>query len=304
MSIKPFFRAATSLLLPGRNYSVSAIKKRFSRAFVLRSKSNINITPYPRDVLLSPYLFVLSTGRCGTELISNILAKSPALSVEHSPKPELEYVSSLIHRNNISGEALKVAVLAARFDLFFLQAFISGKSYVETNNRITFFAPALSELLPNSKFIHLVRNPADFVRSGMRRGYYQKDVVQHQRLDGSNYLPWNTFSRLEKIAWEWNEINSKIEDFKCIVSESRVLTINSESLFKDPSTVSSIYEFIGIKNPFEGRNGSQMLARLLSNPVNKQNQGSFPKYPDWSEADRIRFCHIVTLASKYGYFYQ
>lgn len=278
----------------------------FERKLYSRKRAGAGLPRCPDvdEVLDRPYVFVLSTGRCGTLLVTEILAKSSCLRVEHNPKPELEYASRVVHRDEIDEKAQEIAVLASRFDLFFLDTLLRGRIYVETNNRITFFAPALAKLLPNAKFIHLVRNPADFVRSGMRRGYYQEGVVQHQRLDGSNYSPWNTFSRLEKITWEWNEINRKIEEFKGNVEAKRVLTINSESLYKEPATTFKIYDFIDIENPFYSQNGSRKLAKVLSKPVNKQKEGSFPKYPDWNEADKKGFRRIATLASKYGYSYQ
>ena len=198
-------------------------------------------------------------------------------------------------------DALRLAVLAARFELFFLQAYLRGKVYVETNNRISVFAPALADLMPNSKFIHLVRNPADFARSGMRRGYYAEGVVQHQRLDGSSHPDWNTFSRLEKVAWEWNEINRKIEEFKAIVDPNRVITVNSERLYKDPDVTSDIFKFIEIDNPFFGVRGKRNLKKMLERPVNKQNSGYYPKYNDWPNADKKAFQHIVTFAAKYDY---
>jgi hypothetical protein len=280
----------------------SALERRKFRA--ARALANLSHFPLVEEVLAQPYYFVLSTGRCGTGLITELLSKAPELRVEHNPKPELEYVSSVIHRHNCHEDALEIAILAARFDSFFLDTFLRGKLYVETNNRISFFAPALAKLLPNAKFIHLVRNPADFVRSGMRRGYYHEGVVQHQRLNGSDYLPWSSFSRLEKVAWEWNEINRKIEEFKTNVDVTRVLTINSESLYKDPATTFKIFKFIDTENPYLSQKGARMLAKMLSKPVNKQIQGTFPRYPDWSESDKKALRCIATLASKYGYSYQ
>lgn len=301
MKISGIYGQLKQLLMLNYEHLLSRYEKfHFLRA---KNRSDRRCAPSAEDVLSRPYLFVLSTGRCGTGLLTEILSASPRLRVEHNPKPELEYVSSVIHRDNIDKDALEIAVLAARFDLYFLDTFLRGKIYVETNNRISFFAPALANLLPNAKFVHLVRNPADFVRSGMRRGYYQEGVVQYQRLDGSNYSPWNTFSRLEKVTWEWNEINRKIEGFKSNVENERVLTINSESLFKDPATTFKVYDFFAIENPFLGQNGSRMLTKMLSRPVNKQEKGGFPKYSDWNEVDKKAFQRIATLASKYGYSY-
>jgi hypothetical protein len=275
-------------------------KWQFSRSQDASASSAI---PSVHQILCCPYVFVLSTGRCGTALLTSILSRSHRLRVEHAPQPELEYVSSVVHRDGVSEDAQKIALLAARFDLFFLDTFLRGRIYVETNNRITLFAPGLATLLPNAKFIHLVRDPADFVRSGMRRGYYQEGFVQHQRLDGSKLPAWHSYSRLEKIAWEWNEINRLTEEFKAHVDPHRVLTINSETLYSDPAITCVVFDFLGICNPFSGEKGARLLAKLLAKPLNKQRTGCFPKYSQWGDSDKAAFLKIVTLASRYGYSY-
>ena len=285
---------------------IQGLRGHFEKRLHSRRRAIAGLPRFPsvEEVLESPCFFVLSTGRCGTLLITKILAKSSRLRVEHNPKPELEYASKVVHRDSLSVQAQEIAVLASRFDLFFLDTLLRGKIYVETNNRISLFAHGLANLLPNSKFIHIVRDPADFVRSGMRRGYYQEGVTQHQRLDGTSYSPWSSFSRLEKIAWEWNEINGKIEDFKCNVDPSRVITVNSERLYSDPGVTDEIFNFLNICNPYVGLKGARSLARLLSRPINKQNKSAFPKYREWSNSHKDSFHRIVTLAPRYGYSYK
>ncbi|GGL29666.1 sulfotransferase [Phycicoccus endophyticus] len=253
--------------------------------------------PPPEEVLAAPYVFVLSTGRSGTAFLTAFLANSQKLSVHHAPKPELEYVSSLIHRNVPEPEALDLALLAARFDLF-VDSYRSGTTYVETNNRITFFAPAAARLLPNARFIHLVRHPAEFVRSGVRRGYYADGVVQHQRLQPACHAEWESYSAVEKIGWEWNEINGFIESFKMSVPGDRVLTMRSEALFRGPSALTSVMEFIGVGGD------ADLLARMAKGalkPVNQQISGTFPTYEYWSDADRSGLARVATLAVAYGY---
>ena len=187
-------------------------------------------------------------------------------------------------------------ILAARFELF-VEAYRSGKVYVETNNRITFFAPALARLLPNARFIHVVRHPADFVRSGMRRDYYGEGNIQHQRLTPSSHPQWASYSELEKIAWEWNEINAFVEDFKASLPASRVMTIRSESLFRDSGSILQVLEFMGIAD-------DPVLRREVGRPhkpVNQQRKGSFPKYAEWSPKEKAALRRIATLAPTYGY---
>jgi hypothetical protein len=255
--------------------------------------------PSAEEVLAAPCCFVLSTGRCGTAFLTEIFDRSARLSVHHTPKPELEYVSSLVHRQRPALEALELAVLAARFELL-VAAYRSGVMYVETNNRISFFAPALARLLPNARFIHLVRHPADFVRSGMRRGYYADGVVQHQRLMPRSHPEWSSWTELEKIAWEWNEINGFIEGFKGTAPESRVLTIRSEALFRNREAIISVLEFVGIAD--DAALVSKLTHERLK-PVNEQRKGGFPKYEAWSDADKASLKRIATLASVYGYEY-
>jgi hypothetical protein len=274
----------------------------FNKRAVHLKRKQLGLTsfPQPEEIFDERYCFVLSTGRCGTGLITKILDKSPQLLVCHNPKPELEYVSSFIHRTSPSLESLKLSIIAARFD-FFVNSFLVGRIFIETNNRITFFAPALAQLFPNAKFIHLIRNPADFVRSGMRRKYYKNNTVQHQRFNPVNNYEWMRMTRLEKVAWEWNEINSSIDNFKSMIHQSRMMTIKSEQLFSQSEIIPALFDFIAVTNPFEGARGSKQIDQLLRRPVNKQILGSFPRYQDWSAEDKSSLKHIVILAPKYGY---
>lgn len=275
---------------------------RLDKRAVHQKRKQLGLTsfPKPEEIFNGRYCFVLSTGRCGTGLITKILDKSPQLLVCHNPKPELEYVSSLIHRTSPSLESLKLSIVAARFDLF-VNSFLLGRIFIETNNRITFFAPALAQLFPKAKFIHLIRNPADFVRSGMRRKYYKKNAVQHQRLNPVSNCEWMRMTQFEKIAWEWNEINSSIDAFKSMGNQSRMMTIKSEELFSRPEIIPALFDFIDVPNPFEGSKGSKQIKQLLRRPVNKQISGSFPLYQDWSAENKASLKRIDTLAPKYGY---
>jgi len=267
------------------------------KAVKVRIKKGATGLPSPEEIYHAPYCFVLSTGRCGTGLLTKILAKSSNLLVLHSPMPTLEYASSLINWIKPPDSSLKIAILAARWDLF-VDSFLRGRIYVETNNRITFFAYALASLFPNAKFIHLLRHPADFVRSGMRRGYYEEGSIQYQRLIPLDEGKWADMNRVEKIAWEWNEINLFIEGFKSTCGSSRIYTLKSENLFTQEGLVIEIFDFLNQRQPFCSINS---IKKILKKPVNKQVAGDFPKYSSWSKQDKKRLKKIATLAFKYEY---
>lgn len=270
----------------------------------LRLRDGLHPTPDIDEILQAPYVFVLSTGRCGTALLSELLKQNQTFWVHHDPQPALEFASSYAHRHCVSIEALKVAILAARFESHFVQSYMRTRVYVETNNRITFFSPALADLLPNAKFIHLVRHPGDFVRSGMRRGYYEDKSRQYQRLRPVDSELWDTMSRQEKIAWEWNEINQYIESLKSNVPDNRILTINSESLFGENKSdvLAQMWQFLNHPNPHVTDKGREILKSLYKKPINAQTRGVFPAFKHWNDEDKSKMKDIVgDLADRYGY---
>lgn len=214
--------------------------------------------------------FVLSTGRCGTKLLTEILIKTKGVDAIHSPAPEPMWHSNWAYQNHKTNpEQVRAAVDALRYEMI-RTTYLVGRKYVETNNRITFFAHQLASLYPNAKFIHLYRKPMSFVNSGLGRNWYSNKIIT----DEGRLLPteehrskWNSYSQVEKIAWLWNETNQFIEDFKASVPSSRTMTVSAENFFKDPKYAREMLEFIGIESISDA-----YLARRIKRPVNKQKK--------------------------------
>jgi hypothetical protein len=265
-----------------------------------RMEAGLSHVPTEKEIVLAPYYFVLSTGRCGTAYLTQFLKLSSDLDVHHAPSPRLKYTPNLVYQEGPSLEVKKLAILASRFELF-ENSLLRGKIYIETNNLITLFAETLASMLPNSKFIHLIRHPASFVRSGMRRGYYEAGHSYNKRLLHSSTPILSEMTKVEKISWEWNEINSRIHDFKSKYSDDRVMTVISETMFNNLDAISSIYDFIGVESPLIDPRQKKMVNELLITRINEQKSGDFPKYGDWSLQDKMSLKRVATLAPKYGY---
>ena len=146
--------------------------------------------------------FVLSTGRCGTALLTKIFELHHDVDVHHTPIPELVYHSKYAYENqkNLSNE-VKYLIDAARYE-HIRNAFLLNKTFIETNNRITFFAYQLKELYPKAKFVHLIRNPISFIKSGKARDWYtgknphdEGHIIMNEDIN-----MWNNYSQIEKIA--------------------------------------------------------------------------------------------------------
>ena len=107
---------------------------------------------------------------------------------------------------------------------------------------------ALIAIFPKAKFIHLIRHPGSFVRSGIRRNYYQGHDNDDGRIsplpNDTIFEEWKQFDRIQKNAWLWTMTNQKIENLKQGMNSESILTIKAENLFSNPNTYQGICEFI------------------------------------------------------------
>lgn len=213
--------------------------------------------------------FVLSTGRCGTKLLTRIIEHHDNLAAFHKPNPELTYYSHFAYEHAFDKpELLKHIIDACRYEAL-RDMYIADLQYIETNNRITFFAYALLELFPNAKFIHLIRNPADFIISGYNRMWYSNtQLYDEARISPiENSAIFDSYSQPEKIAWLWNATNQFIHDFKPSVPDDKIITIKAEDLFKEVKTSIRILNFLGVDS-----GSKKKISSLISRKVNKQEK--------------------------------
>lgn len=245
-------------------------------------------------------VFVLSTGRCGTALITRLLGKVPEALCYHTPQPELVYSERQAYEHGMREFSdYEAAILAARFELI-ADCVVRRRRYVETNFRITFFAPQLYALFPRARFVHLVRHPGAFVRSAVAREYYQgqySDVGRIRPLEGETSAAWARMTQVEKCSWLWNETNRFIERFKQGKDPNRILLVRSEELFQEPQTFVKICQHCGISPPVRSK-----IIRQLRRPVNAQDKRTMlPRYEDWDSETKMQLRRWVTGVDKYGY---
>src|SRR5699024_945966 len=137
----------------------------------------------------------------------------------------------------------KNAVQSLRYlrDELVFRSFRDGFVYVETNNRLTYIADLLLELYPQSKFIFIHRDPYQFIRSAMRRGYYSSHLRDSARIaphPANDYAErWETMPALEKVAWNWTAVNQIGLDFIDKLPAEQRMSFSSGSLFNADSAL-------------------------------------------------------------------
>jgi len=256
-------------------------------------------------------VFLLSTGRAGTAFLTRLLNRSPAVHAWHEPNPQLieegrvaYELYTLDRQGNGSGRkaldrALGQVVLAGREQLWH-ETHVRGRRYIETNNRISFFAPAIRALLPGVRFVHVHRHPGEFVRSGLRRQWYTGRTPHDQgRIRPVGTDPareeWERLEPVDRIAWLWNETNAFIEwALTDLRAGEDYLTLNFSEATAD--TLGRLAGFVGATLP------EREFIRALAVPVNAERAAGVPEYQAWPAPWRAavhRWCG--ERAGRYGY---
>lgn len=242
----------------------------------------MNQTPLGGFTGEHPCVFVLSTGRAGTRTLASLLNLSKGALSYHEPKPLLYGLSQLSYFYDTEQcfDLKKEAFLLARRSR--LEFSLScRKGYVETSPQITFLAPIILRVIPEAKFIHLIRDPRDFIRSGMRRGWYVNHPMDITRLkphpDSKTYTEWQHWSPYRKIIWLWQETNLWIEKFVSTLDHENCLFLHAEEIFESQlEAIEKLYCFLNSKIPSKTK-----IKMILAKKINAQKSGSFPKYSEW-----------------------
>ena len=223
-------------------------------------------------------VFALSTGRTGTQTLAAMLRLSPQVVAQHEPAPRLvkaTFDAYMEAQDEGWIEKWTPFMLATRDD-FVLEANAKGKVYVESNNRLTYVAPAVMAAFPASKFIFSHRDPYKVIRSGMQRGAYQGPNKAwnfariRPRKGEPSFTEWASLSPLEKEAWRWAQINQMAHAFFSTVPAERRMELPAATFFSGkPEIYKEIFEFVGVPCPprseIEGIMGKKMNAQAHFN---------------------------------------
>jgi len=252
------------------------------------------VKPLPDFQEGDPCFFILTTGRTGTMTIARLLNLAPEAYVYHEPDLVLFPLGKLAYQSeNQYKDYIKEVFLAAR-RILFKHSLCCGRGYGDAGNYNAFLGPIIADALPCSKFIHLIRLPTAFVRSAMRRKWYQ-DATRYDRWriepreNTKEAEKWDEWSALEKNIWLWKETNRYIRQFGEGISEERFLRVRSENLFRnDKDTINTIFDFLGLTLPKPGK-----IKKIIEKKLNKQLAGDFQKPEEWDEDMKEKLLNIA-----------
>jgi hypothetical protein len=229
--------------------------------------------------------WVLSTGRVGTRTAVALLALSARVEAHHEPQPRRRTLAKQAYADVWDEPAKYHGPFIEARSRQLGRARFRGRVYVEATNMI-YLAPVMADLMPGAKFVHLHRHPGDVVRSGMRRGWFNHhawDVYRLEPLPGDpDHELWPRWDAFSKVCWVWQAVNAFILRFAASMPADRVHTVGFESLMRpETGAYARLFEFLDLPTPDASR-----VEEVLSRRDNAQEAGEFPRYRDWSPAQR------------------
>ena len=214
------------------------------------------------------------------------------LKAHHEAFPNLMYFNNYAFHNQNKKETLSKMIDSSRMELI-LDAYINDKIFVESNQSLTFYANQLNDLFPNSRFVHIVRHPGDFVRSARMKGWHANDSIwESGRIKMENLNEWQLLTQIEKLAWVWKETNQFIEKFKMTIPASKIQTYKVEDLFQKTESVKSLLQFMKADVLTDQQISSIQKTKINdlfignNEPGNMRKVSNYPKYNEWSETDK------------------
>ena len=186
-----------------------------------------------------PIIFVLSTGRAGSSSIVHTLNQHPDCKAFHEDISQLIRLSTQLAYTNDKDKIY--SELKIIFENKIWQA--QEEVIVHSDQRLWNFIPFLSKYFPNSKFVHLIRNPKDSIVSMASRNWYAEDEyfsynsgqwakyrLQADKIGEYDTKTWTKMSKLAKCTWYWFYINEQIERELSKLDKERVLRLNLKDL--------------------------------------------------------------------------
>jgi hypothetical protein len=215
--------------------------------------------------------FVVSSGRSGTAMLHKALSASGIVEMHH------EYMVHIVQPLAVRRYLGLVNAVDAKRVL--AETYVAAVRYSEkahwgdSSNKLSWLIPELAELLPQAKFVHLVRDGRKVASSyfhkladecyddrstSVLRAYIddphstpapppeKKYWWPLPRRDDPVAAAFASFDQFARIAWHWGEINRVILEALARLSPQQSLFVRLEDLRASPKAVRELYDFLNL----------------------------------------------------------
>lgn len=220
---------------------------------------------------MSRPFFIVSSGRSGTAMLAKALGAAEDVAIEHEYMVHLVQPLAVRRYQGLASAEDARAVLTTTHGAAIRYA--TKPLWGDSSNKLSWLIPDLAALLPDARFIHLVRDGRKVASS-----YFHKlsaecyddrstEILRRHLADPDNVPapppekkywwpqpntndPWAgefpRFDQFQRICWHWAEINRVILQALGPLRDNRKLFLRLEDLRSQPSQVARLFAFLGL----------------------------------------------------------
>lgn len=290
-----------------------------------------------------PCIFISSSGRTGTQFLGEKMQQmiNQCHSIHEADvlwgsRPS-EWLPK-IHRfglgrmtigkysSKYSLRALSLARITSRLDDSRAVEYIRGirsaylgsigeSVFLEANGQYALLVDLLPQAFPDSRTVHIVRDPRAWVRSwmNMENAFYSARDLRSWLIGGRlkpKHFPadpyreqWSGMDRFERLCWFWQKENELA--LRLANNRPQVRVMRFEDLFDSPERERYFCGLLAFVTEFPSgyRAGWQYKPALMQQKVNSRSEGGGPVWTQWSpERARSldRLCGPLMSRLNYG----
>jgi hypothetical protein len=255
-------------------------------------------------------VFFISTGRCGTQWLTNVLDKAyPELAVvTHEPLGSRYCPKHFLRAYDRMAELQEIEVVKKHLE--WIEGLSDDLIYVELGWPCFAAIPLLCEYFQGKiKLVHLVRHPVNTSLSLVTHNFYQPEIRNNEYIKLAQLDPfdagviqksyaekWNAMTPYEKCLFQWTEINLYALELRNRFKEVPFLQLKMEELITPSSgAMELLADFLAL--PFQ-KTLIESIETRFDNHYNLKTHLNF----DWHQI----FNHpdTVTLAQELGYNFE
>jgi hypothetical protein len=211
--------------------------------------------------------FIVSSGRSGTAMLHKALSAAGGVEMHHEYVVNIVQPLAVRRYQGLADGAEARRVLDAAYGAAIRCS--EAPRWGDSSNKLSWLIPDLAALLPQARFVHLVRDGRKVAGS-----YFHKlgdecyddrsTAVLRAHLEHGAPAPppekkywwplprpedpmheaFKSFDQFGRIAWHWSEVNRVILESLAALPEERQMFVRLEDLLVSPALTRSLFEFV------------------------------------------------------------
>jgi hypothetical protein len=208
--------------------------------------------------------FIVSSGRSGTAMLHKVLASAGDVDMQHEYMVHIVQPLAVRRYQGLASADEARAVLASTHKA--AAHYSDAAHWGDSSNKLSWLIPELAALMPEAKFVHLVRDGRKVAGSYFRKlsdeCYDDRSTaILRAFLDGKAPAPppekkywwpipadpaFARFNQFERIAWHWAEINRVAAASLAALPEQQKHFVQLENLYESPNAVANLFRFLNL----------------------------------------------------------